>query len=291
MRKALIASLGPRRRARVAAAATGTAAPPPAQPAIPGCANGSLNLVDVRHAHGRRRQPAFPPWFGGDEKKPWKVSDPTSGKGYESAVAYAVAKQLGFAKSAGEVDVRAVQQLVPAGQEAVRLLPQRRSRTRPQRAKAVDFSKAYYFVNQSVVGRKGKPIATVRSVAGLKKFKLGAAIGTTSYDFIINTIKPELEAARLRHQRPRRAGAEERRRSTASSSTCRRRSTSPPCRSPDGRSSASSPERREGGLRARAARGNSCHLRQQGARPALAQTERSRSSSASGSQRPPARRC
>ena len=44
--------------------------------------------------------PAFPPWFGGAEKtKPWKVCDPYSGKGYESAVAYAVAKQLGFAKS------------------------------------------------------------------------------------------------------------------------------------------------------------------------------------------------
>ncbi len=43
--------------------------------------------------------PAFPPWFGGDEKtKPWKFSDPYSGKGYESAVAYAVAKQLGFTK-------------------------------------------------------------------------------------------------------------------------------------------------------------------------------------------------
>ena len=40
--------------------------------------------------------PAFPPWFGGTPKAPWKVSDPRSGKGYESAVAYTVAKQLGF---------------------------------------------------------------------------------------------------------------------------------------------------------------------------------------------------
>src|SRR5207253_7378759 len=42
--------------------------------------------------------PAYPPWFGGDPPKgsSWKVSDPASGKGYESAVAYAVAKQLGY---------------------------------------------------------------------------------------------------------------------------------------------------------------------------------------------------
>jgi polar amino acid transport system substrate-binding protein len=60
----------------------------------------------------------------------------------------------------------------------------------PQRAKAVDFSKAYYYVNQSIVGRKGKPIASVRSINGLKKYKLGAQVGTTSYSTIVNLIKP-----------------------------------------------------------------------------------------------------
>ena len=61
----------------------------------------------------------------------------------------------------------------------------------PQRAKAVDFSNGYYFVNQSVVGRKGTPIASVRSINGLKKYKLGVQLGTTSYDYIVNTIKPD----------------------------------------------------------------------------------------------------
>ena len=42
--------------------------------------------------------PAFPPWFGGGEKdKPWEINDPSTGEGYESAVAYAVAQKLGFA--------------------------------------------------------------------------------------------------------------------------------------------------------------------------------------------------
>ena len=46
--------------------------------------------------------PAYPPWFGGGSPKgsKWKINDPSTGKGFESAVAYAVAKQLGFAHSA-----------------------------------------------------------------------------------------------------------------------------------------------------------------------------------------------
>jgi polar amino acid transport system substrate-binding protein len=60
----------------------------------------------------------------------------------------------------------------------------------PARAKAVDFSKSYYFVNQAVVGRKGQPIAKTRSIAGLRNYKLGAQVGTTSYSYIVDRIKP-----------------------------------------------------------------------------------------------------
>jgi len=60
----------------------------------------------------------------------------------------------------------------------------------PERARAADFSRSYYFVNQAVVGRKGKPIAKVKSIAGLKPFKLGAQVGTTSYTYITKYIKP-----------------------------------------------------------------------------------------------------
>jgi polar amino acid transport system substrate-binding protein len=60
----------------------------------------------------------------------------------------------------------------------------------PARERVVDFSKSYYFVNQSVVGLKGKPIASVRSVAGLKPFRFGAQVGTTSYTYITRYIRP-----------------------------------------------------------------------------------------------------
>src|SRR5690348_17981735 len=64
------------------------------------CAKGSLNLVTAGHLTVGTDNPAYPPWYGGTPKSPWKVSDPTSGKGYESAVGYAVAKTLGFATPA-----------------------------------------------------------------------------------------------------------------------------------------------------------------------------------------------
>ena len=62
------------------------------------CAKASLNLVEDGQLSIGTDNPAYPPWFGGGETKgPWKINDPSTGKGFESAVAYAVAKQLGFA--------------------------------------------------------------------------------------------------------------------------------------------------------------------------------------------------
>ena len=102
MRKLLVTSLllAAAAALAVAATATGAGAAPAAKAAIPGCAPDSLNLVEDGVLTIGTDNPAFPPWFGGAEKtKPWKVSDPYSGKGYESAVAYAIASQLGFPKA------------------------------------------------------------------------------------------------------------------------------------------------------------------------------------------------
>jgi polar amino acid transport system substrate-binding protein len=63
------------------------------------CSKGDLNLVTPGQLTIGTDNPAYPPWYGGSAGHGWQVSDPYSGKGYESAVAYAVAKQLGFAKS------------------------------------------------------------------------------------------------------------------------------------------------------------------------------------------------
>jgi polar amino acid transport system substrate-binding protein len=170
----------------VASTATGAGSAPAA---IPGCAKDSLNLLEDGRLTIGADNPAFPPWFGGAERKPWKVSDPRSGKGYESAVAYAVAGQLGFAK--GEVDwvyVPFARSFRP-GTKPFDFYITQVSYT-PERDKVVDFSNSYYFVNQAVVGLKGKPIARARSIRALAPYRFGAQLGTTSYDYIGKHIRP-----------------------------------------------------------------------------------------------------
>jgi polar amino acid transport system substrate-binding protein len=153
------------------------------------CAKSDLNLVSSGTLTIGTDNPAFPPWFGGTPKAPWKVSDPRSGKGYESAVAYAVAKQLGFTKD--EVSWKHVpfNNSFAPGPKSFDFDINQISFT-PARAKVVDFSDSYYDVNQSVVVNKGTPIASATSTAALKPYELGAQLGTTSYQYIQENIKP-----------------------------------------------------------------------------------------------------
>ena len=174
----------------VAATATGARTAAAANAAIPGCAPGALNLVEDGVLTIGADNPAFPPWFGGAEKtKPWKVSDPYSGKGYESAVAYSIASQLGFTKAQVKWTVVPFNNSFRPGKKPFDFYITQVSFS-PERARAVDFSMSYYFVNQAVVARKGTPIAKVRGIGGLKRYKLGAQVGTTSYTYITRWIRP-----------------------------------------------------------------------------------------------------
>jgi polar amino acid transport system substrate-binding protein len=192
MRTALIASLALAAALIVAATATGRSTAPTAAVGIPGCAKAQLGLLDSAAASLTigADNPAYPPWFGGDEKtKPWKVTDPYSGKGYEDAVAYAIAKQLGFTKPQVKWTVVPFNNSYRPGKKPFDLYMTQVS-YKPERAKGVDFSKSYYFVSQTLVALKGKPIASAKSISALKGYKLGAQIGTTSADYISNVIKP-----------------------------------------------------------------------------------------------------
>jgi polar amino acid transport system substrate-binding protein len=171
----------------LAATATGT---PESQAQIPGCAKANLNLLEEGRLTLGTDNPAFPPWWGGGEtRKPWKVSNPYSGQGYESAVAYGVARQLGFSK--GQVDwvhVPFARSYRP-GNKPFDFYMAQVSYT-PERDRVVDFSNAYYFVNQAVVGRRGTAIARARSIRALRPYRLGAQRGTTSYGYIVDHIRP-----------------------------------------------------------------------------------------------------
>jgi polar amino acid transport system substrate-binding protein len=153
------------------------------------CTTGQLNLVKSGTLTVGTDNPAYPPWFGGNEKAPWKISDPRSGKGYESAVAYAVAKQLGFTRDQVAWKYTPFNNSFAPGKKAFDFDINQISFS-PQRVKVVDFCDSYYDVNQAVVVNKGTKIASVTSKAGLKPYELGAQLGTTSYQFIKDKIQP-----------------------------------------------------------------------------------------------------
>jgi polar amino acid transport system substrate-binding protein len=162
----------------LAATATGRSSSPAA---IPGCAKASLNLVEEGRLSLATDNPAFDPWWaGGSKDKDWEINDPTTGKGYESAVAYGIAKRLGFTKA--QVSWQAVpflKSFAPGKKSFDFYLAQ--VSNKPERRKAVTFSASYYVVNQAVAALKSNPISKVRSLAGLKKYRLGASVWTTSY--------------------------------------------------------------------------------------------------------------
>jgi polar amino acid transport system substrate-binding protein len=158
------------------------------------CEKGSLSLVNDGQLTVGTDNPAYPPWFGGNEKAPWKVSDPRSGQGFESAVAFAVAGKLGFAKDEVKWIVVPFNTSYAPGPKKFDFDVNEISYT-PARGKVVDFSDSYYNVNQAIVVRKGTKIASAKSIADLKPYKLGVQIGTTSYQYIKDTIKPSKQPA------------------------------------------------------------------------------------------------
>ena len=155
------------------------------------CAKADLDLVKDGQLSIGTDNPAYPPWFAGGEIKgrPWKLNDPSTGKGFESAVAYAVAKRLGFTGTQVVWVYTPFNRAIAPGRKQFDFAINQFSYT-PARAKVLSFSASYYNVNQSIVGLKGKPISSVRSINGLRKYRLGAQLGTTSYQYIVNNIKP-----------------------------------------------------------------------------------------------------
>jgi polar amino acid transport system substrate-binding protein len=126
-------------------------------------------------------KPAYPPWF--------ENNDPANGKGYESAVAYAIAKQLGFKSSQVHWAYEPFNASYAPGPKKFDFDVNEISYT-PERATAVTFSNSYYDVQQALVALKGTPITTKHSSADLKTYVYGDQIGTTSLAFITGHIRP-----------------------------------------------------------------------------------------------------
>jgi polar amino acid transport system substrate-binding protein len=173
-----------------------TAGPTGESPAADACAKENLDLLTPGQLTVGTDNPAFPPWFAGGtpEGSPWEINDPSTGKGFESAVAYAVAEKMGFtAEEVVWVEVPFNQSFRPGAKDFDFDINQ--ISYRPARDQAVDFSDSYYDVNQAVVAVSGTPIADVTTLEELRGFELGAPIGTTSFEVIETVVQPEPDPA------------------------------------------------------------------------------------------------
>ncbi|MBK0420982.1 amino acid ABC transporter substrate-binding protein [Leucobacter sp. CSA2] len=122
---------------------------------------------------------------------PWVIdNDPENGKGFESAVAYAVAEKMGYKKE-DVVWVRTdFNAAIAPGPKDFDLNIQQFS-VDEKRKKAVDFSSPYYETTQAVVAAKGTKAASAKSIADLKSATIGVASGTTSLTVAEKVMAPE----------------------------------------------------------------------------------------------------
>jgi polar amino acid transport system substrate-binding protein len=126
-------------------------------------------------------KPAFPPYFEGN--------DPKNGKGFESAVAYAIAQRLGFAKTDVKWTTEPFNSSYAPGPKTFDFDVNQISIT-PARAKRVDFSSPYFTAPQALVALKSSDAAKASSLADLQRARLGVQIGTPSLDAVQQVVKP-----------------------------------------------------------------------------------------------------
>jgi polar amino acid transport system substrate-binding protein len=124
----------------------------------------------------------YQPWFGAN-------GNPSTGKGYESALAYAIAKDLGITSKNVKWTAEAFDSSFAPGSKNFDFDINEISVT-TDRAQVVDFSNSYYNVQQSIVALKTNAIVKHHSATELKNYTYGDQIGTTGLDYINNHIKP-----------------------------------------------------------------------------------------------------
>jgi polar amino acid transport system substrate-binding protein len=145
------------------------------------CTPGKLPTVAEGVLTVATDKPAYPPYFENDE--------PANGEGFESAVAYAIGKQLGYPKAKVKWTVEPFDSSYAPGEKHFDFDLNEISIT-PVREKAVDFSAPYYKANQAVVALNSSEAAKAKSLADLKDTKIGVQINTTSLSAVEEEIEP-----------------------------------------------------------------------------------------------------
>ena len=155
-----------------------------AAPSSAACSPGDLPTLEEGTLTIGTDAPAYEPWFSGD--------DPTNGEGFESAVAYAVAEQLGYARDAVTWTTVPFNNVIQPGAKSFDVDINQFSIT-DERRQAVDFSSPYYDVTQAVITTAGSAAEGATDLAALKGLRLGAQVSTTSLDVLTDVIAPDAD--------------------------------------------------------------------------------------------------
>ena len=184
----------PSAAASTEASAAASEAPSASASASAECAPDALETKTAGRLTIGTDNPAFPPYWdppaeGEEPTDPWELGDPTNGRGFEGAVAAAVAEELGYTPE--EIDFIPVpfdSSYAPGEKEFDFYLAQ--VSYTPERAEQVDMSEGYYFSNQALVANADTPITEAASIADVGEYRLGVQVGTTSLAYIEEQIQP-----------------------------------------------------------------------------------------------------
>ncbi|WP_167052102.1 transporter substrate-binding domain-containing protein [Salinibacterium sp. ZJ77] len=121
---------------------------------------------------------------------PYVIDDaPESGEGFEAAVAYAIAEELGFEADDVEWVRTSFESAIAPGPKDYDLNIQQFSIT-AERKENVDFSAPYYAATQALVAIEGGNADGATSIEDLKGLLIGAMTGTTSGQTVEQVVAP-----------------------------------------------------------------------------------------------------
>ena len=153
------------------------------------CAVEELNLVNPGQLTVATGDPVFPPWMGVGEGN---FDVPEAGTGFEGELVYELADEMGFSEQDVVFVRTGFDEAIAPGPKDWDFNIQQYSITE-DRDEVVDFSDPYYTTTQALVTFPDSEFADAETIKDLKDAKLGAAIGTTSLDFVENVIEPNVE--------------------------------------------------------------------------------------------------
>ena len=164
------------------ASASGSSAPASAE--AEQCSPETLETLEPDTLTIATDEPAFEPWVVND--------DPESGEGFEAAVAYAVAEELGYGREQVTWTRVPFNAAIQPGARPFDFDINQFSITE-ERKQAVDFSSPYYTVSQAVITTAGSAADGATSLADLQDLRIGAQVATTSLDALEEVIDPTTE--------------------------------------------------------------------------------------------------